>query len=94
MLIIEFFSRPRWGEMLIETVIKNGPRAPEEVYPAALRGEINITCCWKRHVKWSYSPFFLTQIFTQKKLRLFISFDLRNFSVKSAGRELSTRTIF
>jgi hypothetical protein len=40
MLIIDFFSRPRWGEMLIETVIKNGPRAPEEVYPAALRGEI------------------------------------------------------
>jgi len=39
-------------------------------------------------------PFFLTQIFTQKKLRLFISFDLRNFSVKSAGRELPTRTIF
>jgi hypothetical protein len=40
MLIIDFFSRPRWGEMLIETIIKNGPRAPEEVYPAVLRGEI------------------------------------------------------
>ena len=26
--------------MLIETAVKNGARAPEEVYPAALRGEI------------------------------------------------------
>jgi len=40
MLIIDFFSRPRWGEMLIETVIKNGARAPEEVYPEVVRGEI------------------------------------------------------
>ena len=28
MLIIDFFSRPRWGEMLIETVIKKGPSDP------------------------------------------------------------------
>jgi hypothetical protein len=40
-LILEFFFlAPSGGKMLIETVLKNGARAPEEVYPAVLRGEI------------------------------------------------------
>jgi hypothetical protein len=113
--------------MLIETVLKNGARALEEVYPEVLRGEIKYNL-WPemahkgisfvlfflaktqrrdgigpnrntvdqalRPCFFARDSFFLKQIFTQKKLRLFISFDLRNFSVKSAGRELPTRTIF
>jgi hypothetical protein len=35
-----FFLAPSGGKMLIETAVKNGARAPEEVYPAVLRGEI------------------------------------------------------
>jgi hypothetical protein len=40
-LILEFFSlAPSGGKMLIETAVKNRARAPEEVYPEVLRGEI------------------------------------------------------
>ena len=41
MLILDFFPYPRWGKILIETVIKNGSRAPEE-----RKKIINSGCKW------------------------------------------------
>ena len=52
--------------MLIETVLKNGARAPEEVYPEVLRGEISYNL-WPEmaHNGISFVLFFLAK--TQRR---------------------------
>ena len=52
--------------MLIETVLKNGARAPEEVYPEVLRGEISYNL-WPEmaHKGISFVLFFLAK--TQRR---------------------------